>query len=82
MAYEERDQSGILFKCPIPKKHPNGPDYSGKALVNGRPVYMDAWLKEGTNGKFMSFAFKNRDAGPPKEAPAPASATIDDDIPF
>ena len=80
MAYEESDQSVILFKKPVPKKHPNGPDYSGKALVNGRPVYMDAWLKENANGKFMSFAFKNRDAGPPKEAPK--DAPMDDSIPW
>lgn len=89
MAFEERDQSGSLFKNDR-KERETQPDYTGKAVVNGTPVYVSAWLKESANGKkFMSLGFKNREEGAfePKSSngdSAPVSASADklDDTPF
>jgi hypothetical protein len=83
MAYETRDNSGRLFKNE--EKKERGPDYSGDCLVNGVPMYMDAWLKTAESGrKWMSFSFKakqQRQAAPQKPASKPL-AEMDDDIPW
>jgi uncharacterized protein (DUF736 family) len=83
MAYEQKDNSGSLFKNDK-KETDNHPDYTGSALVGGQEVWMSAWLKTASNGKkFMSFSFKPKDqqAAKPvaKSAPAPE---IDEDMPF
>lgn len=69
MAFEERDQSGSLFKN-TRKEKDSHPDYQGKAIINGQPVYVSAWLKEGKNGQFLSLAFKNRQEGALEKAPS------------
>lgn len=64
MSFEQRDQSGVLFRNDR-KANDRAPDYKGKCKVNGVDMEMAAWLKEGKNGKFMSFAFSE-----PYEKPA------------
>lgn len=54
---EQRNMAGVLFKNDRKQKDTH-PDYTGKAMVHGQMFFMDAWLKDGKNGKFMSFAFK------------------------
>ena len=54
---ERRDNSGALFKNDRKEKDTH-PDYQGNCTINGVEYYMDAWLKQGQNGKFMSFSFK------------------------
>lgn len=85
MAYEQRDNSGSLFKNDK-KESDNHPDYNGSAMVNGAEVWMSAWLKTASNGKkFMSFSFKPKDqAAKPvaKSAPKQAEPDFDDDMPF
>lgn len=88
MSYEERDQSGSLFKNQRKEKDSH-PDYQGKAIVNGQPVYVSAWLKDGKNGKFLSLGFKNRQEGALDRKPEPSQReldqsigrTVDDDLP-
>jgi hypothetical protein len=85
MAYEQRDNSGSLFRNE--EKKENGPDYSGKALVGGTEYFMDAWLKQSENGrKWMSFSFKAMTKQPGKPPRGPAGwdpkPQAEDDIPF
>lgn len=72
MAYEDRDNSGVLFKN---DKGGNDrrPDYRGKAMVNGRKVEISAWIKEGNKGKFMSLSFSE-----PRDRNDGGQATVDD----
>ena len=52
------------------------------AMVNGVEMYVSAWVKESASGqKFFSLAFKNKDAGPQKDAPK-QSDDLDEAIPF
>jgi len=56
---EQRDNSGILFKNDRKEKESHS-DYRGNATINGIEYFMDAWLKQGQKGKFMSFSFKKK----------------------
>lgn len=82
MAYEMRPESGTLFKNDRKEKDTH-PDYTGEALIGGTPYYMSAWIKDGKKGKFMSFAFKPKDAAGRAE-PRQAATKPDDleDVPF
>lgn len=80
--YQEKDQSGTLFNNDR-KERESQPDFTGKAIVNGVPVYVSGWKKE--NGR-ISLAFKNREPGAfeKKEEPAKGGQIYDadDSIPF
>ncbi len=90
--YEQRDNSGSLFKVDDDKKRDRGPDYSGTAMIDGTEYFMDAWLKTSESGRrWMSFSFKPKQKQAPKPA-APkqrpkdeqwrAGAADDSDVPF
>ena len=71
MAYEQRDNSGSLFKNERKEKESH-PDYKGTCMVGGVEMWMSAWLKTGANGtKFMSFSFQPKD-----QQQAPARQTL------
>jgi hypothetical protein len=74
---------GVLFKNST-KKSDKHPDYSGSINVGGVDHFLDAWIKEGQKGKFMSLSIKQK--GQPAQRPAAKStkpAVVDDDsIPF
>lgn len=57
MAYEKRDLSGSLFKNERKQKDTHA-DYQGSVIVGGQEYYLDAWIKEGAKGKFMSLSLK------------------------
>lgn len=88
MAYEQRDNSGSLFKNDK-KGNEKAPDYRGNSMINGKLMKISAWLKEGKNGtKFMSLSFQPDDGPkgapqPPKPPKIPVTGTApEDDVPF
>jgi len=57
MAYEQRDNSGTLFKNDK-RETDNHPHATGTALIGGVAYWVSAWTKEGSKGKFQSLSFK------------------------
>lgn len=85
MAYEHKPGAFSLFKNDR-KTADNHPDYKGEGKdLDGKPIEVAAWLKEGTKGKFMSCNFKParpRDSKPaPEQRRANTFDDSDDDIP-
>lgn len=81
MAYEQRDNSGSLFKN-AEKEAPTHADYTGSIKIAGVEYWLNAWIKQSKGGKmFMSLSAK------PKQAKAAVAASAkpadpNDDIPF
>ncbi len=86
MNYEQRDNSGSLFKIEPDKKVPNGPEYSGKGMIGGTMYYMSAWIKKPEGKKpYFSFSFKPVGDAPDTRTLAerrPKPPVVDDEIPF
>lgn len=49
---------GALFKNDKTGGNPNWPDYRGSVNVDGKEFWLDAWIKDGKKGKFMSLSIK------------------------
>jgi hypothetical protein len=90
MAYEQKDNSGSLFKNDKREKdtHANA---RGSAMIDGVHYWVDAWTNTAQSGdKYQSLKFKRKDApngsqGAPvqRAAPPPLSPYDDDsDVPF
>ena len=58
MAFEQRENSGNIFKNDREGRLENAPGYSGTCLIAGIEYYISAWVKEGKKGKFFSLSFK------------------------
>ena len=67
------------------KEKETHPDYKGKINVDGVDYYLDGWIKEGANGKFISGSIKLIEARTGNGTPSyqvPAGGDLEDDIPF
>lgn len=68
------------------KEKETHPDYKGKINVEGVDYYLDGWIKEGANGKFISGSIKPIEAraAPAGITPVTSNAGFDDEdgIPF
>jgi hypothetical protein len=81
MAYEQRDDTGSLFKNEK-KTQPSHADYNGSIKVGGVEYWLNAWIKESSGGKkFMSLSVKPKDARKPAQRPR-ADLDDNDPIPF
>lgn len=87
MTYQQKDNSGTLFKNDR-KEQPNHADYNGTIIVAGVSYWINAWIKEGQKGKFMSLSVKPKDGGKGADKPTPQQQRrsikdeIGDEIPF
>lgn len=80
--YEQRDNSGSLFKNERKEKDTHA-DYRGECLIDGVSYYMDAWLKTSESGrKWMSFSFKPKEQRQSKPQGKPQRRDDFDDAPF
>ncbi len=83
MTDKKYDNSGILFKNER-RTQDNHPEYTGSVTIDGKEMWLSAWVKQGAKGKFFSLAFKLKDAKKPAAStnPNPPAETSDDDVPF
>ena len=81
MAYEQRENSGTLFRNEK-GDNPARPDYRGEALVDGVEYRVSAWVKDGKKGKFLSMAFEAKEERPAEREPDPVDTGDDDNLPF
>ena len=89
MAYEQKPGDFTLNKNDK-GDNPKRPDYWGTGIgLDGSPIRVSAWLKDGPKGKFMSCKIepqqKKEDAPKPAAKPAAQTTGFDDmtdDIPF
>jgi hypothetical protein len=92
VAYEQKDNSGSLFKNDkkTEEKHPNA---RGSAMVGGVEYWVSAWTKKDKNGNpWQSLAFTKKEPKAEEQTPksSPTSAGkrdggvlgMDDDVPF
>jgi hypothetical protein len=81
MAYEHKPGTFSLFKNDKGDNEKR-PDYTGEGVdIDGKPIKVSAWLKEGQRGKFMSCKIQHKTKGEPPTNPAPRKFD-DQDIPF
>ena len=86
MAYEQKENSGSLFKNDK-KKEDNHPNATGSALIGGVEFWVSAWTKKDKNGNpWQSLSFRRKDdVRQVQKEPSNAGGGIqdmDDDIPF
>ena len=77
MAFD-RENSGALYKNTRKEKETH-PTMTGKCAISGKQYWMNAWVKEGPEGKFISIAFKPVEGG---RTPPPSVDLINDEIGF
>ena len=60
MAYEQKDNTGSLFKNDRREKDSH-PHAKGSATIDGVEYWVSAWTKEGQKGRWQSLSFQRKD---------------------
>jgi len=95
MAYEQRDNSGSVFKNDRKEKDSH-PDRQGTCMIDGKEYWISGWVKTSAKGDWLSLAFKPKEKAtrPAAERDVPARGAdpissgrsvkqdMNDDIPF
>lgn len=62
MAYEQKDNSGSVFKNERKEKDTH-PDRTGSAMIGGVAYWVNGWVKQDRNGnQFLSLSFKPKES--------------------
>jgi hypothetical protein len=69
---------GALFKNDR-KQQENHADYQGAVNVEGKDFYLNAWVREGKNGKYFSLSVKPKQ---PRRDGMDQSDPFSDSVPF
>ena len=75
------DNSGAIFNNER-KEKPNHPDRTGQATIGGVDYWVSGWLKEKGGKKYLSLAFKVKDAPKSNSKPQGRQQNADEDIPW
>lgn len=84
--FEAKNNTGTLFKNDRKEKESH-PDYTGSIVVDDVDHWVNAWIKTGKKGKYMSLSVKpkNQHERPTRrEEPAGSygHSDLSDDVPF
>jgi hypothetical protein len=81
MTYEHKPGTFSLFKNDK-QGNDKRPDYKGDGVdIDGTPVRVSAWLRDGKNGKYMSCKIEPKEARQEPAKPAQDDG-LDSDLPF
>jgi hypothetical protein len=67
MAYEQKENSGVLFTNDK-KDKPSSPDYKGNANIGGKTYWVSGWKKTGKKGTFLSLALTEKQDRPQQDS--------------
>lgn len=83
MAYEQKDNTGSLFKNDRREKDSH-PHATGSATIDGVEYWVSAWTKEGQKGRWQSLSFQRKEqaASESKSDTRAKPRTPDEDIPW
>lgn len=70
---------GVLFKNNKQRAGKNDAEYQGNLNVDGVDYWINAWVKDGSKGKFFSLSVKPKKDG---ASPPSKSKVSDDEVPF
>lgn len=75
MAFEHKPGRFTLFRSDK-KGNDRAPDYRGDGMaLDGTPIQVSAWIKEGAKGKFMSCSMQAKGEQPKREEKSVARPT-------
>lgn len=80
-AFELRELSGVAFRNDR-KKSEKQPDWRGELLMNGQPMELAMWERDGKRGMFLSFKIGEARPRPQADGFPGDRDNSDGDVPF